>query len=132
MLIDFPGNRPVPDMPLGNIRIQTRVVHHKQDGCNHCNPAYLPRLIEKLTSTTQKELIMFDGGKSQGDPCEAMAYHGFNGIEHEVVRKIAEWITLGPQRNNIAAPDVTVSGFEKMFWFGRIMCPALNRRNYSD
>jgi len=25
--------------------------------------------------------------------CEAMAYHGYNGIEEEVVTKIAEWIT---------------------------------------
>jgi hypothetical protein len=27
-----------------------------------------------------------------GNPCEARAYHGFNGLESEVVGKIAAWI----------------------------------------
>jgi hypothetical protein len=38
------------------------------------------------------ELIVFDGGISVGDPCEARAYHGFNGIEREVIARIAAWI----------------------------------------
>jgi len=49
--------------------------------------------MDKLTAVPRKELLTFEGGKSQGDPCNAMAYHGFNGIEQEVVTKIAEWIT---------------------------------------
>lgn len=28
----------------------------------------------------------------EGDPCEAFAYHGYNGIERDVVAKIAEWM----------------------------------------
>ena len=36
---------------------------------------------------------MFDGGINVGDPCEARAHHGFNGIEADVVAKIAAWIT---------------------------------------
>jgi hypothetical protein len=36
--------------------------------------------------------MTFSGGVSRGDPCEAMAYHGFNGLEKDVVGKIAEWI----------------------------------------
>ena len=50
-------------------------------------------LMDKLTAVPRKELLTFEGGKNQGDPCEAMAYHGFNGIEQEVVTKVAEWIT---------------------------------------
>jgi dienelactone hydrolase len=92
MLTETRGNRPVPEMPLDRVRIPVLVVHHKQDGCEYCRPADLPRLMNKLTATPQKELITFDGGKNVGDPCEAMAYHGFNGIEREVVRKIADWI----------------------------------------
>jgi hypothetical protein len=30
---------------------------------------------------------------SDGDPCEAFAYHGYNGIEREVVGRITAWIT---------------------------------------
>ena len=33
-----------------------------------------------------------DGGISEGDACGARAYHGYNGIEAEVVGKIATWI----------------------------------------
>lgn len=34
----------------------------------------------------------FEGGVSVGDPCEAFAYHGYHGIEREVVHAIATWI----------------------------------------
>jgi hypothetical protein len=39
-----------------------------------------------------KELITFTGGITRGDPCQAKAHHGYNGIEAEVVAKIADWI----------------------------------------
>jgi len=38
-------------------------------------------------------MIAFKGGQTRGDPCEAFAYHGFNGIERDVVAQIAAWIT---------------------------------------
>ncbi len=92
ILTDVKG-RSVPLMPLDRIRIPTLVVHHKQDGCEHCRYADLPRLMDGLTAVPRKELLLFEGGSNLGDPCEAKAYHGFNGIEREVVDKIAEWIT---------------------------------------
>jgi hypothetical protein len=48
--------------------------------------------MEKLTANPRKELVRFAGGENHGDPCQARAYHGFNGIESEVVRTIAAWI----------------------------------------
>ena len=53
----------------------------------------VPRLMDKLASNPRKELMVFSGGVNQGDPCLARAYHGFNGIEAEVVERIAAWIT---------------------------------------
>jgi pimeloyl-ACP methyl ester carboxylesterase len=93
ILTDKPGNCPVPAMPLGEIKVPTLVVHHKQDGCALCRYGDLPKLMDKLSAVPRKELFTFEGGTNQGDPCEAKAYHGFNGIEREVVAKIAEWIT---------------------------------------
>ncbi len=93
MLTEVRGARPVPEMPLEQITVPTLVVHHKQDGCRHCRYGDLPKLMDKLTAVPRRALLTFEGGKSQGDPCDAMAYHGFNGIEQEVVAKIAEWIT---------------------------------------
>ena len=55
-------------------------------------PADLPKLMDKLTGAPRKELLTFEGGRSQGDPCQALAYHGFNGLEAEVVQRIAGWI----------------------------------------
>ncbi len=91
MLSDNKG-RPVPDMDLDKIAIPILVVHHKRDGCKHCVYAELPRLMDKLNASPRKELLTMDGGQDRGDPCEAFAYHGFNGIERDVVAKIAQWI----------------------------------------
>jgi dienelactone hydrolase len=93
ILTDRPGSRPVPAVPLGEITVPTLVVHHKQDGCELCRYGDLPKLMDKLSAVPRKELFTFEGGTNQGDPCEARAYHGFNGIEREVVAKIAEWTT---------------------------------------
>jgi pimeloyl-ACP methyl ester carboxylesterase len=91
MLSDNKG-RPVPDMPLDRVAIPVLVVHHEQDGCKHCAYAGVPRLMEKLSATPKKELVTFRGGGNRGDPCEAYAYHGFNGLEKDVVARVARWI----------------------------------------
>lgn len=36
------------------------------------------------------EFVAISGGKDEGKPCQAMAYHGCNGIEPEVVTAIAK------------------------------------------
>lgn len=84
--------RPVPVMPLGTVKIPTLVVHHKEDGCQHCAYGEIPKLMDKLTAAARKELVTIEGGTNIGDPCEAQAYHGFNGRDEEVADKIAKWI----------------------------------------
>lgn len=84
-----PRGRPVPDMPLEKIRVPVLVVHHRQDACRLCAFTDVPRLMAGLTSTRSKELLVFEGGNDTGDPCEAFAHHGFNGLESEVVSSIA-------------------------------------------
>jgi len=86
-------SRAVPEMALDRVRIPVLVVHHRQDSCRVCLFSDVPLLMDKLTATPRKELMAFDGGISVGNPCEARAYHGFNGIEHEVIERIAGWIT---------------------------------------
>lgn len=79
-------------MPLDKIRIPVLIVHHEQDGCASCEFSEIPALMEKLKNSLRKQLITFKGGQNRGDPCEAFAYHGFNGLEGDVVRKIAAGI----------------------------------------
>jgi pimeloyl-ACP methyl ester carboxylesterase len=92
-ILDDPRGRPVPAMPLERVAVPVLVVHHQQDGCRLCAFPGTARLMEKLTAAPRKELIAVSGGISQGDPCEAMAYHGYNGLEADVVGRIAAWIT---------------------------------------
>ena len=87
-------SRSVPAMPLERLRIPVLIVHHEKDGCPVCPFADIPILMAKLDNTPRKQLLSFDGGRSTGDPCEAFAYHGYNGIEPEVVRQIAAWIVV--------------------------------------
>lgn len=91
MLTDNSG-RAVPKMPVEKLTIPVLVVHHEQDGCKLCAFSDMPQLMNKLAKTPKAELLTFTGGQSRGDPCEAMAYHGYNGIEAEVVGKISRWM----------------------------------------
>jgi len=85
-------SRAVPEMPLQKLAIPVLVVHHRQDGCKLCQFRDLPLLMGKLDTLPRKELIVIEGGQDRGDPCEAMAHHGFNGVEAVVVARIADWI----------------------------------------
>ena len=91
ILTDDKG-RPVLAMPLAKLRIPVLVIHHKQDGCAHCRFSDVPALLDKLGNTPRKQLLSFKGGENRGDPCEAFAYHGFNGLERDVVGQTAAWI----------------------------------------
>jgi dienelactone hydrolase len=86
------AGRPVTRMPLQNLAIPVLVIHHEQDGCKLCPFSEVPGLMEKLSGAPRKELLSFRGGSDRGDPCEAMAYHGFNGMDEEAMDKIAAWV----------------------------------------
>lgn len=88
-----PRSRAVPEMPLDRLRIPVLVAHHRSDECRVCLFADMPLLMDKLGSVPRRELLVFEGGINVGDPCEARAWHGFNGIEKDVVTQIARWIT---------------------------------------
>jgi pimeloyl-ACP methyl ester carboxylesterase len=85
-------SRPVSQMPLAQIHIPVLVIHHEQDGCSHCAYADTAALMGKFVNAPRKQLLSFKGGENRGDPCEAFAYHGFNGLEREVVAQTAAWI----------------------------------------
>ena len=91
-ILTDPRSRPVPAMPLEKIRVPVLVVHHELDGCVLCGFSNIPALMGKLGNTPRSQLLAFKGGISTGDPCEAFAHHGFNGIEQEVVQQTAAWI----------------------------------------
>jgi pimeloyl-ACP methyl ester carboxylesterase len=82
----------VPRMALGRIRVPVLVVHHEQDGCEHCRFQDLPALTAGLAQVPRQALMTWRGGHNTGPACAAMAYHGFNWREAEVVGRIAAWM----------------------------------------
>lgn len=89
-ILTDPQSKAVPKMALDTLRIPVLVMHHQQDGCKHCSPLDLPTLLNKLPAGHQVRL--YEGGNNVGDPCEAMAYHGFNGLEARVIQDLSAWL----------------------------------------
>ncbi|HEM7878332.1 TPA: alpha/beta hydrolase [Burkholderia contaminans] len=86
------GGTAVTDMNLASITIPVLIVHHQNDGCKHCPVSETDTLLKKLQQSLKAELMIVSGGTSRGDPCEAFAYHGFNGLESGVVDAISAWM----------------------------------------
>jgi hypothetical protein len=81
--------RPVTAMPLERLHIPVIVGHHKDDACPLCAYGFVPSLMDKLTNVPRKQLLTFSGGESQDGPCEAFSFHGYNGIETDVVSQLS-------------------------------------------
>ena len=88
ILTDKKG-RPVPAMPLDRLHIPVIVAHNKDDACKLCDYSRIPSMMDEFTNVPRKQLLTFSGGKSEGDPCEAFSYHGYNGIETDVVNQVS-------------------------------------------
>lgn len=81
------------DTDLAAIRVPVLVMHHAQDACRNCDPAAAQRIPAALRNAPVKKLLMIDGGANpEGDPCEALHWHGYIGYEKETAAQIAEWI----------------------------------------
>ncbi len=83
----------VPALDTTAIRVPVLVGHHEQDECRATLPGDVRRLMTGLQSAPRAELVMFaGGGPPKGPRCEGFHYHGFVGIEDDVVKRIADWI----------------------------------------
>ena len=88
--------RAVPRMPLERLRMPVLVLHHEADACSHCPASELPSLMQGLSASPRTELSVLRGGNDRGDPCEAAAHHGFNGLDGEAANLIADWVLQSP------------------------------------
>jgi pimeloyl-ACP methyl ester carboxylesterase len=78
---------------LGRIAVPTLLVHHVHDECASTPVGAMSGVLKDLKNAPRKELLTFDGGDPpRSGPCEAMAAHGYLGLEAEVVAAIARWI----------------------------------------
>lgn len=83
----------VPGQDLQAIRIPVLVMHHEKDECPICQPQEAPAILAGLKNAPVKKLIMVNGGSNPtGNPCEALHWHGYIGMEGEAVDLISGWI----------------------------------------
>jgi hypothetical protein len=62
---------------------RTLVIHHRNDGCKVTAPAGVDPFVK--WSGGRARVAWLNGGRNDGDPCEARGYHGFNGLDGQVV-----------------------------------------------
>jgi hypothetical protein len=83
----------VPTQDLSAIRVPVLLLHHARDACKHCLPHEVPSIVRGLIHAPIKRQIMVSGGADpQGDVCGPWHWHGFAGMEEQVVNIIAAWI----------------------------------------
>lgn len=83
----------LPTQKLDAIRIPVLILHHEKDACNVTRPSEVSLITRGLKNAPLKKQTMVSGGANpHGDPCEAMHWHGFIGMEKEAVDIIAAWI----------------------------------------
>ncbi|MGE0422969.1 MAG: alpha/beta hydrolase [Reyranellaceae bacterium] len=80
---------------LGRIRVPVLLLRHESDSCAASSPRDADRFKASLTGARSVEIVTFSGGGPQSakaDPCGPQHYHGFLGIEDQVVARTVAWM----------------------------------------
>jgi hypothetical protein len=87
------GGENILRFPLDSVRVPVLAVAHKDDGCHVTPPNGADLIVQAARASPRKKALMFEGGDPpQSEPCEALAQHGFIGIEKSVAAAIAAFI----------------------------------------
>lgn len=65
----------------------TLIVHHRNDGCNVTSPSFVEPFV--AWSGGRARVAWLDGGRDEGDPCQAGGHHGFAGLDGQVVARVS-------------------------------------------
>jgi len=82
----------VAAMALEQLTQPVLVVQHRHDQCKETLYQNVQAVLDGLHAARASELMLVEGGQDRGDPCQPWAFHGYNGIETDVVGKISNWI----------------------------------------
>lgn len=87
------GGTALTEMNLKGVTLPILVVTNSDDECWKTPPEGSKRISEMLTNSKTVKFKVFNGGDTPiSGPCNAMSYHGFLGIENEVVNYISNFI----------------------------------------
>jgi hypothetical protein len=71
----------------------TLVVEHRHDECRFTPPEAVAPFQQ--WGGAKVKVVWLDGGLNEGDPCEAMGHHGFNGLDGQVVGIVGRFVLSG-------------------------------------
>ncbi|HLN23425.1 MAG TPA: alpha/beta hydrolase [Patescibacteria group bacterium] len=78
---------------LEAITVPVLVVGHRSDACKFSSPSMISSILRELSHAPIKaELLMEGGDAPRSEACEALAAHGYIGVEEATVTAIAAWI----------------------------------------
>jgi hypothetical protein len=78
---------------IEKIIVPVLVISHEQDSCRVTLPRDSKFIIEKLTATPVKKLMLLGGGSNPtGNDCQALHWHGFINMEAEAARVMTDWV----------------------------------------
>ena len=77
---------------LDRIAVPTLLLNHELDQCRFSPASDAVAFRKLLTGAPRVDVKTLSGGISEGPPCESWAYHGFNGLDQEVVDLVAAWL----------------------------------------
>ena len=91
VLVD-PATRALPQMRLDQVRVPVLVAQHQLDECPLSPFSAAHDLMELLRNAPRRQLLAFQGGTGRAHGCEAFAFHGFGGLEPDLMQQVAAWM----------------------------------------
>lgn len=77
----------------GRIAVPVLLLRHRDDACSVTPPHDAERYARQLKAAPRVDILTLSGGaQPKSDPCDAAHYHGFWGLDAEVVRSITGWL----------------------------------------
>ena len=82
----------VGGLRLGGIGVPVLLVHHQDDGCRFSPFMDAWQLKNKLSGSPKVDFVRVQGGSPpKSGPCNPLSYHGFWGMENQVVQVMTDW-----------------------------------------
>jgi dienelactone hydrolase len=86
---------------VSRINVPVMLLRHRFDACRVTPPADADRFKALLTGAPKVDVVTLDGGGPRvttSEPCGAMHYHGFHGIDDQAVAATVEWLHANMRR----------------------------------
>ena len=84
----------VTDLSLNKITVPVLAIHHTQDSCKTTKPKVVNDIKRKAYNSSRVKVELLSGGDEpiSSNPCQAMTYHGYLGIESDVIEYVNNFI----------------------------------------